>query len=87
MINVNPFDELASLIREVKEKQDQLDARLSHIGQPDELVTRHEKAEQLKVSLPTLRNWEIQGIIKPIRIGRRVYFRKGTDHPKSNSTL
>lgn len=38
------------------------------------IFTRNEFAEKLQVSLTTLFNWEKQGIIKPSRIGRRVYF-------------
>lgn len=86
MITTNPFEELASLIREVQQKQDRLESKLDKFQSPldaEELITRFEKARQLKVSLPTLRNWEIQGLITPVRIGRKVFFRKGTNHPKS----
>lgn len=42
----------------------------------DRLLTRKETAEYFQVSLPTLREWEKKGDIKPIRKGNRVYFRE-----------
>lgn len=84
----NPFDELAELLRDVRLKQDQLEAKIDQIiksDSNDDLITREEKAAQLKVSLPTLRNWELNGIMTPIRKGRRVYFSKQERHPKSRN--
>jgi hypothetical protein len=85
----NPFEELAALIREVKEDQQIIKSKLEKLelknDNSEELLTRFEKAEQLKVSLPTLRNWEIQGIIQPVRKGRKVFFKKLDSHPKSKS--
>ena len=47
--------------------------------QPDRLVSRKERANDLNVSLPTLMLWERTGKIPPaIRKGTRVYFR-GSD--------
>lgn len=40
------------------------------------LLTRQETAEYLKVSLVTVHQWAKYGIINPVRIGNRVYFKK-----------
>ena len=42
-----------------------------------ELLTRHEVAALLQVSLPTLHAYTKQGLIKAIRLGRLVRYRKG----------
>jgi primosomal protein N' len=88
MITNNPFEELAIQLRHIAIKQEETNAKLEKILQADktddELITRAEKAKQLDVSLPTLKNWEDQGLIEPpTRIGRRVYFRRGMEHPKA----
>jgi excisionase family DNA binding protein len=45
-------------------------------GQPDEVLGREEAAEMLKISLPTLRQLELEGRINAIRYpgNRRVYY-------------
>jgi hypothetical protein len=40
----------------------------------DDLLSREETAKLLRVSLPTLRNFELRGELKPRRIGRRVLY-------------
>lgn len=83
----NPFEALYLLLREVRDKQDKLEAKIDSIGkadQADELVTREQKAKDLKVSLATLLNWEKDGILTPVRKGRRVYFYKSENHPKKH---
>ena len=42
----------------------------------DELLTRKEVAEYLRVSLVTFSSWSKYGIINPIRMGNRVLFKK-----------
>lgn len=44
--------------------------------EPDQLLSRREAAKLLQVSLPTIRQWELQKRIKPKRIGKKVYFLK-----------
>jgi hypothetical protein len=91
MTTSNPFEELALQLREIAQRQEQTNATLEKILRADqsdkELITRFEKARQLNVSLPTLRNWEIQGLIDPIRIGRKVFFRKIDGHPKVKAAV
>ena len=42
----------------------------------DELFSRQEAAAYLKVTYPTLNNWEKKGYIKAVRLGSRVFFKK-----------
>jgi len=88
---INPFEELASQLQRITSNQEQIISKLDKIlnanNSDEELITRAEKAKQLDVSLPTLKNWEDQGLITPTRIGRRVYFKKGTEHPKKHNEL
>lgn len=41
------------------------------------LLTRQEVAQQLRISLPSLHNYQKSGILKSYRIGKRVLFKKG----------
>lgn len=38
------------------------------------LLTRKEAAEKLRVSLPTLQSYQLKGLLKPQRMGRKVLF-------------
>ena len=42
----------------------------------DELLTRHQASEYLKVSLVTLNIWSKTNILKSRRIGNRVFYKK-----------
>lgn len=62
-------------------KQDLQDAFKSFAPSSNEspLLTREEAAKILDISLPTLNQWEKDGIIpKPKRLGKRVYFHRKT---------
>lgn len=50
---------------------------LKELGSPknDKLLTRQETADYLRVSLQTIHLWTKHGIISPVRIGNRVYFK------------
>lgn len=45
-------------------------------AQPDNLITRKEAADTLRVTLPTLHSYTLEGKIKGYRIGRRVLYKK-----------
>lgn len=47
-----------------------------YVGSTQELLTRREVAALLQVSLPTLHAYTKQGLIKAIRFGRQVRYRK-----------
>lgn len=42
--------------------------------EPDELLTRKNTAELLKISLVCLHDWCNKGILKPYKLGNRTYF-------------
>lgn len=42
----------------------------------DDLITREKAAKMLDISLMTLYNWTESGYFTPVRIGRRIYYRK-----------
>ena len=44
---------------------------------PDELVTRKQAAQYLGLSLPTLHDYTVRGIVTAYRVGSRVRYRKG----------
>ena len=43
---------------------------------PQDLITRQELAEWLKIDLSTIHNWKKTGKIKAYQLGNRVYFRR-----------
>ena len=42
----------------------------------DIFLTRAEVADYLKVSLTTIHHWSKNGILEPLRIGNRVYYKR-----------
>ena len=44
---------------------------------PDELVTRKGAAKYLGLSLPTLHDYTVRGVVTAYRVGSRVRYRKG----------
>lgn len=53
---------------------------LKQIAEKDDdvLLTRLEVADYLKVSLTTIHHWSKNGILEPLRIGNRVYYKRKT---------
>lgn len=82
LLPVSP-EELASLIR--ANVRAELDARFpddptagnSEKENPDDLLTVEETMAFLDVARVTLNDWEKKGILSPVRLGRRVYYRRG----------
>lgn len=57
----------------------QFKAYLDHLtikSSQEELLTRKEVAEMLKISLGTLHNWVKKGVLKSYGIRNRVYFKR-----------
>ena len=75
---VIPCEELTLLLDERFEKLASLlmSARTINEKQKDELLTRKQAVEFLKISYPTLHRWTNSNVIKPVRIGGRVYYQK-----------
>jgi len=51
---------------------------LKELSKPknEELLTRQEVADYLRISLVTMHSWSKHGIINPIRMGNRILFKK-----------
>jgi excisionase family DNA binding protein len=66
------------LIEEMKQMLKDQERKLLHevkTRKNDELFTRAELAKYLKVSQQTIINWAIRGILHPVYIGSRVYYK------------
>lgn len=68
------FIKLESVIVETVTKT--IREQVSTITATPKLYTRKEAAEALRVTLPTLRQYEIQGRLIPKRAGKRVLYSK-----------
>jgi hypothetical protein len=51
-------------------------ANVENIGEEPKMYTRKEAAQALRITLPTLRQYEIQGRLIPKRAGKRVLYPK-----------
>jgi len=76
------FEDLPNAIELVLEKLSILESELKILKEsfqpkePEELMTREETAEFLKVSLTTLWHWSKKGILPSYGIGNRVYYKR-----------
>jgi len=79
IIQVNP-DELANLISERVKKELQQFAsqpKAKELQKHDKPhLTRQETASFFDVSVNCINDWSNKGILKPIKVGQRTYFRK-----------
>ncbi|NER10034.1 Helix-turn-helix domain-containing protein [Muriicola jejuensis] len=76
------FEDLPSAMEIVLDKLTKLEEELQAIKEnfqpkhPEELLTREETAEFLKVSMTTLWQWSRKGILPSYGIGNRVYYKR-----------
>lgn len=76
------FEDIPAAMEEVLEGLQILQEELQNIKEnlqpkePDELMTRKEVAEYLKVDLSTIWNWSKQGKLPYYGIGSRVYYKR-----------
>lgn len=63
-------NQLAALHSELAEIKTNLQPK-----EPTKYLTKKETAELLKVNLSTLFNWQRTGVLTPVQLGGRVYFR------------
>jgi excisionase family DNA binding protein len=66
-----PLDKILEAVRGIV--NDVLDSRES---KDDRLYTRKETAEKFGISLVTLHQWTINGLIEAYRVGGRVYYKE-----------
>ena len=76
------FEDLPNAAELILEKLSILESELKILKEsfqprePEELMTREETAEYLKVSLTTLWHWSKKGILPSYGIGNRVYYKR-----------
>lgn len=71
-----PIDEMEVMIsRVVRESISTLAAQQS-VDNQSELITRKQAAQMLNLSLPTLREYTVRGIVPSYRLGSRVRYKK-----------
>lgn len=79
VIGVNP-EELANIIsQQVREDLQKYatNPKLSEISKTDKPhLTRQETADFFDVSVGCINDWSNKGILKPIKVGQRTYFKK-----------
>jgi hypothetical protein len=73
--NFSPMD-LEELIRKVVNEQLEVFRKNLPTENPDELLSRAEACNLLKVNLTTLWNWSKKGKIIAYGIGNRVYYKR-----------
>jgi hypothetical protein len=74
-IQLSPETDLIAIFEGVKLQFDDLKKHFQ-LKEPTEFLTRQEVAKMLKVDISTIHNWSKRGILKPVGIGARVYFRR-----------
>jgi hypothetical protein len=69
------IDELKNLVGQVIKTE--FDAVKKHLQpkQPNDYLTRKEVSEMLKIDISSVSNWSKRGILKPLQIGNRIYFK------------
>lgn len=60
----------------VKEALKPIEEALENISKPDELLTRQEVAAMVGVTLTTLWHWDKKDMLKPVRIGSKVRYKR-----------
>jgi hypothetical protein len=69
------IDELKNLVGQVIKTE--FDAVKKHLQpkQPNDYLTRKEVSEMLKIDISSVHNWSKRGVLKPLQIGNRIYFK------------
>jgi len=74
------------IAKAVEEEFEKLKEDLFTEREKDELLSRLETADLLKISLPTLLDWRKKGIVKPYKMGNRVYYKRAEIMDTLNSS-
>lgn len=65
------------IINDIKEELSNIAKHLNPLRKPkEEYLTRKEVAKILKISLPTISDWNKKGILNPLRIGNLIRYKK-----------
>ncbi len=74
--NLKGIDLIEFADKLVKETAQQFEQRLKEQNKPDPLLTRNEVCKLLGITLTTLWHWDNKNILKPLRIGSKVRYRR-----------
>ncbi len=74
-IQITPEQLQEAIIRGVKVEIDKLQDKFQP-KQPEELMTRNEVKDFLKVDLSTVHNWTKKGKLKSYGLGHRIYYKR-----------
>lgn len=72
-----PIADLQGYIAQTIQRELSVILKAEPAPDPDELVTRKQAAIILGLSLPTLHDYTVRGIVPAYRLGSRVRFKKG----------
>jgi len=71
-----PIDEMEVMISRVVRESISTIVAQQPVDIPSELITRKQAAQILNLSLPTLREYTVRGIVPSYRVGSRVRYKK-----------
>ena len=72
-----PIADLQGYIAQTIQRELSVILKADPPSDPDELVTRKQAAKYLGLSLPTLHDYTVRGIVTAHRLGSRIRYRKG----------
>jgi excisionase family DNA binding protein len=72
-----PIADLQGYIAQTIQRELSVILKADPAPDPDELVTRKQAAQYLGLSLPTLHEYTMRGLVTAYRLGSRVRYRKG----------
>nr|WP_299168780.1 helix-turn-helix domain-containing protein [uncultured Allomuricauda sp.] len=75
MVGISPQQLQDAISNDVKNQLEELKKNFEPKN-PEEYLTRRETAKLLKVDLSTIRNHCKRGLLKPVGLGGRVYFKR-----------
>jgi len=71
-----PIEEIEGIISRVVRESISTLAAQQPVDNQSELITRKQAAQMLNLSLPTLREYTVRGIVPSYRVGSRVRYKK-----------
>ncbi len=75
LIQITPDELQRAILKGVRQQVSELKEHFQP-KHPTEYLTRKQTAELLQVDLSTLYSWNKKGILQPLGIGKRVYYRR-----------
>ena len=76
LLNLSTDELKEAISSDLKPQLETLRQELKQQEPEEELLTRKEVAEKLKITLPTVSSWSKKGILKSHRLGKLVRFKK-----------